>query len=273
MQVNNTPQKGWPEGWLIAAAAAVLAAVLSRVMGDVGLIATLFIGAFVFLVFGVLLGMFWGNPLPPPVQHAAHDHGHDHHPGHGHPAAPVAMAAQQVNSVSETATAVEAHRAARPVLDLPVVDAAPIIAAAPLAAPIIAAAVVASAPRADEPVTDTFETAPAATTEPSVATEPAAAHAGVASKPEALPGPRTGTADKLQVIEGIGPAMEKLCHDLGIYHFDQIAGWGAAEVAWMDSNLKGFKGRVTRDRWVAQAKLIGEVGTEDFARRAKTNIH
>ena len=61
------------------------------------------------------------------------------------------------------------------------------------------------------------------------------------------------------------------CHELGIYHFDQIASWGAAEVAWMDSNLKGFKGRVTRDKWVAQAKLIGEVGMEEFLRRAKTN--
>jgi NADH-quinone oxidoreductase subunit E len=65
--------------------------------------------------------------------------------------------------------------------------------------------------------------------------------------------------------------MEKLCHELGIYHFDQIAAWGAAEVEWMDSNLKGFKGRVTRDKWVAQAKLIGEVGIEQFLIRAKTN--
>ena len=39
----------------------------------------------------------------------------------------------------------------------------------------------------------------------------------------------------------------------------------------MDSNLKGFKGRVTRDRWVAQAKLILEVGIEEFLIRAKSN--
>jgi NADH-quinone oxidoreductase subunit E len=58
---------------------------------------------------------------------------------------------------------------------------------------------------------------------------------------------------------------------LGIYQFDQIAAWGAAEVAWMDSNLKGFKGRVTRDRWVRQASLIGEVGIDEFLRRAKMN--
>ena len=82
---------------------------------------------------------------------------------------------------------------------------------------------------------------------------------------------RDGVADNLKEIEGIGPALEKLCHDLGIFHFDQIASWGAAEVEWMDGNLKGFKGRVTRDKWVAQAKLILEVGMEEFLRRAKTN--
>lgn len=90
-------------------------------------------------------------------------------------------------------------------------------------------------------------------------------------KPAALTAARDGKADKLQTIEGIGPALEKLCHELGIYHFDQIAAWGAAEVEWMDGNLKGFRGRVTRDKWVAQAKLILEVGVEEFLRRAKSN--
>jgi NADH-quinone oxidoreductase subunit E len=90
-------------------------------------------------------------------------------------------------------------------------------------------------------------------------------------KPQGLTGARGGVPDKLQTIEGIGPALEKLCHELGIYHFDQIAGWGEAEIAWMDGNLKGFKGRVTRDKWVRQAALIGEVGVEEFLRRAKSN--
>ena len=49
------------------------------------------------------------------------------------------------------------------------------------------------------------------------------------------------------------------------------SGWEAPEVAWMNSNLKGFKSRVSRDKWVAQARLIGEVGIEEFKRRAETN--
>ena len=90
-------------------------------------------------------------------------------------------------------------------------------------------------------------------------------------KPAALGAARDGKADDLKKIEGIGPALEKLCHELGIFHYDQIAGWGADEIAWMDGNLKGFKGRVTRDKWVAQAKIIVEQGLEVFLERAKTN--
>ncbi len=98
---------------------------------------------------------------------------------------------------------------------------------------------------------------------------PAAEVAG--TKPLALAAARDGQADKLQAIEGIGPVLEKLCHELGIFHFDQIAAWGPAEIAWMDSNLKGFRGRVTRDKWVSQAKIIVTEGMEAFLVRAKTN--
>lgn len=96
---------------------------------------------------------------------------------------------------------------------------------------------------------------------------PAEAHAG----PERLSAPRGGKADDLKEIEGIGPAMEKLVNELGFFHFDQIASWSEADVAWVDANLKGFKGRVTRDKWVAQAKIIVSEGLEAFRERAKTN--
>ena len=91
------------------------------------------------------------------------------------------------------------------------------------------------------------------------------------TQPKGLKAAKGGKADDLKIIEGIGPALEKLCHEMGIFHFDQIAAWGVSEIDWMDSNLKGFRGRVTRDKWVAQAKLIGEIGIEAFLIRAKTN--
>lgn len=94
---------------------------------------------------------------------------------------------------------------------------------------------------------------------------------GEGTKPEGLSAPRGGVADDLKEIEGIGPVLEKLCHELGFFHFDQIANWSEAEIAWLDQNLKGFRGRVTRDKWVAQARLIVAEGLEAFRVRAKTN--
>lgn len=73
-------------------------------------------------------------------------------------------------------------------------------------------------------------------------------------QPAGMAAARGGAPDDLRKIKGVGPKLEALLHDLGIYHFDQIAVWGPAEVAWMDSNLTGFKGRVTRDGWVDQAR-------------------
>jgi predicted flap endonuclease-1-like 5' DNA nuclease len=89
--------------------------------------------------------------------------------------------------------------------------------------------------------------------------------------PERLKGARKGKADDLKEIEGIGPAMEKLVNSLGFYHFDQIASWSEADVAIVDAEMKSFKGRITRDRWVAQAKIIVAEGLEAFRERAKTN--
>jgi NADH-quinone oxidoreductase subunit E len=95
--------------------------------------------------------------------------------------------------------------------------------------------------------------------------------AGAGTKPKGLKAPKGGSGDDLKLIEGIGPVLEKVCHDNGIFHFDQIAAWGPAEVAWMNGNMPRFKGRVSRDKWVAQARLILEVGIEEFLERAKTN--
>jgi predicted flap endonuclease-1-like 5' DNA nuclease len=90
---------------------------------------------------------------------------------------------------------------------------------------------------------------------------PAMAAPVMAQKPQGLTAARGGKPDDLKIIKGIGPALEKLCHSLGYFHFDQIAAWTPAEIAWVDDNLEGFKGRVTRDEWVAQAKILAAGGT------------
>lgn len=98
---------------------------------------------------------------------------------------------------------------------------------------------------------------PATAPEPEVAPEPApavATEAEVGTKPTTLDAPRGGQADDLKRIKGIGPKLEALCNQLGFWHYDQIADWSDAEIAWVDANLATFKGRVTRDNWVAQAR-------------------
>jgi NADH-quinone oxidoreductase subunit E len=85
---------------------------------------------------------------------------------------------------------------------------------------------------------------------------PASAQPPAAGRPAALPAPQDGRGDDLKQIGGIGPKIEQRLHRIGIYHFHQIAGWGPAEVAWVDANLEDYKGRATRDNWVEQAKVL-----------------
>ena len=87
------------------------------------------------------------------------------------------------------------------------------------------------------------------------------------TRPAALDAPRGGKPDDLKKIKGIGPKLEKLCNKLGFWHFDQIAAWTDQEIAWVDANLEGFKGRVTRDRWVEQAKLLAAGEETEFSKR------
>ncbi len=89
------------------------------------------------------------------------------------------------------------------------------------------------------------------------------------SKPAGLTAARAGGADDLKRIKGVGPKLEAMLHGLGFYHFDQIANWGSAEVAWVDQNLQGFKGRASRDTWVAQAKVLAADGETEFSSGAK----
>ncbi len=89
------------------------------------------------------------------------------------------------------------------------------------------------------------------------------------TKPETLSEARGGQPDDLKMIKGVGPKLEQLLHKLGFFHFDQIANWSEDEVAWVDQNLEGFKGRVTRDNWVAQAKHLASGGETEFSARAK----
>jgi branched-chain amino acid transport system ATP-binding protein len=79
----------------------------------------------------------------------------------------------------------------------------------------------------------------------------------VDDRPAGLDAPKGGKADDLKQISGVGPKLESVLNDLGIYHFDQIAAWTKKEIAWVDDYLR-FKGRIDRDGWIGQAKALAK---------------
>ncbi|MGI9506875.1 MAG: hypothetical protein ACR2RE_27865 [Geminicoccaceae bacterium] len=85
-------------------------------------------------------------------------------------------------------------------------------------------------------------------------------------RPEGLSAPRGGTADDLKKISGVGPKLEKTLNGLGIFHFSQIADFTPDHVAWVDKYLR-FKGRIERENWIEQAKVLAAGGETEFSRR------
>ena len=96
----------------------------------------------------------------------------------------------------------------------------------------------------------------------------ASAQTDVEAQPGTLAEPRSGGADDLKLLKGVGPKLEQTLNDLGFYHFDQIAEWTPEHVEWVDSRLK-FKGRIKRDGWIEQAKILAAGGETEFSKRKK----
>ena len=90
------------------------------------------------------------------------------------------------------------------------------------------------------------EPVPVAAPEPEIETPPARTPA---------PTP-TGDADDLSRIKGLGPKLRAILAEQGITRFEQIANWSEADVERIDATLGRFAGRITRDQWVEQAKLL-----------------
>ena len=184
--------------WILAAASGLVVLAVCLFLIDMGILASIFMGAVVFIVVGLLLGWIFCSELKPLVQ---------------------------PNDTSAAPSAPEP---------------------APVSEPAPATAPVAQAPKAEAPEVEAVEDA---------------------VRPEALSGARKGGADDLKMIKGVGPKLEIMLNELGFYHFDQIAGWSAAEVAWVNDNLTGFKGRVSRDNWVEQARKLASGQETEFSKR------
>jgi predicted flap endonuclease-1-like 5' DNA nuclease len=81
---------------------------------------------------------------------------------------------------------------------------------------------------------------------------------------------QAAAADDLTRIKGVGPKLRDLLVSLGVTRFDQVANWSEAEVDRIDAQLGRFEGRIRRDDWREQARLLasGDTGAyeEKFGR-------
>lgn len=73
--------------------------------------------------------------------------------------------------------------------------------------------------------------------------------------------------DNLMELKGVGPRLAKTLYDMGIGHFSTIAAWTPEDIRRVDSVLGPFAGRIERDDWVGQAKLLAAGDIEGFTAR------
>jgi predicted flap endonuclease-1-like 5' DNA nuclease len=90
-------------------------------------------------------------------------------------------------------------------------------------------------------------------------------------RPVGLAAPHRGGADDLKLIKGVGRQNEGRLHGLGIWHFEQIAAWSSGNVEWVGGYL-AFPGRIEREDWVGQARILAAGGETEFAERARAGL-
>ncbi len=88
------------------------------------------------------------------------------------------------------------------------------------------------------------------------------------STPTKAPVPPAAKPDNLKLIRGIGPQNEARLNNLGINSFAQIAGWSIKDQTEFGDALS-FPGRIEREEWVSQAKVLAKGGTTDFSKRVR----
>ncbi|MBX7482439.1 hypothetical protein [Qipengyuania qiaonensis] len=98
-----------------------------------------------------------------------------------------------------------------------------------------------------------IDSAPAATP-----TQPAA---GVAAPDSPADG------DDLTRIKGLGPKLAATLRAMDVTTFAAIAAWNDAEIDRIDATLGRFQGRIRRDDWVGQAKLLAAGDETGFTDR------
>ena len=108
--------------------------------------------------------------------------------------------------------------------------------------------------------------APAVKTKAAAVEKPkAAAKPKTAAKPKAAA--KVIIPDNLELMKGVGPKLNTLLKSLGVTSFEQVANWSAADVREIDSRLGTFAGRISRDNWVDQARLLVAGDVKGFEKK------
>ena len=81
------------------------------------------------------------------------------------------------------------------------------------------------------------------------------------------PATPAASGDDLTRIKGLGPKLSTTLHGAGVTSFAQIAAWSDADIDRIDAQLGRFKGRIRRDDWVEQAKLLSGGDTAAYEAR------
>lgn len=224
--------------WAMGAAAGFVAFVMLIALGGWGFIQAVFGAGVIFILLGGLLSWILCKPLP---------------------------ALGEVQAGMAEVDTIDAEQAA------PQAAPAAITPAAPASAVPSAASVAATDPLTDDAAPSAVPPVSAAPMAPIDAVSTSGAEPAVtdADRPATLSAARGGQPDNLKEIKGIGPKLETMLHGMGFFHFDQIAAWTSSELAWVDQNLTGFKGRASRDSWVDQAKILASGGETAFSKRVE----
>lgn len=130
------------------------------------------------------------------------------------------------------------------------------------------------------PAAATSAATKAAPAKPAAAKKPAAKPAAKTAAPKKAAAPAakkaaapqaaaTGKADNLRRLIGIGPVNERLLKGLSVTTYAQIAAWTADDVKRIEEVLN-FDGRIAREKWIEQAKLLAAGNEAEFARQFPT---
>lgn len=66
----------------------------------------------------------------------------------------------------------------------------------------------------------------------------------------------SGSSQPLTLLKGLGPKAAARLGELGVTSVDQLAALSPGQIADIDAQMGSFAGRISRDRWIEQAKLL-----------------